>query len=230
MSEMENIERLISRKLDGELTADEQLVLDRALVRNPEYRDLFADYERIDAECGDVLGSILVTSKRSNHRHPIRVAASGATNGGTVGGKMPRLWWVLPVAAAACIAVFGMIGLHSSDSDNPIEEPSIVKSSLADDPATPGYSPIRRRQKPDLTSRPEYVEHIRPRNNERRSPIDYGIIPVSTQAPRLERHRDTGIIGIPGEDGKIYLIEVQRTRTYGQSQPHGRRMIRNRGL
>ena len=45
----ERTERLITRKLDGELTEAESLELDKALVRSPEARSLLEDYERTDA-------------------------------------------------------------------------------------------------------------------------------------------------------------------------------------
>lgn len=225
MNEMERIERLINRKLDGELSADEQLELDRALVRNPDYRNLLAEYEQLDVDCGEALRSIMATSDASSHRRPIRFADADKQTKKQGRSRMPRLWWVLPVAAAACIAVIGMIDRSPVTTDNAIQQPTIVQSR------TPDVQPTPKRQKPDLTHRPAYVDNMRPRNNERRSPIDYGIVPASsTHVPRLEQHRDTGIIGVPGEDGKIYLIEVQNTRTYGQSQPRLRRSMKTRGL
>ena len=45
----ERTELLINRRLDGRITPDESLELDKALIRTPAARDLLADYERIDA-------------------------------------------------------------------------------------------------------------------------------------------------------------------------------------
>ncbi|MCH7597054.1 MAG: hypothetical protein IID35_10895, partial [Planctomycetes bacterium] len=44
----ENLERLIVRSLDGDLSEDEQLDLDRELIRNPDALRLMEEYGSID--------------------------------------------------------------------------------------------------------------------------------------------------------------------------------------
>jgi len=45
----ERTEQLINRRLDGELTSDEQLELNKRLIRSPEARALIEDYQKMDA-------------------------------------------------------------------------------------------------------------------------------------------------------------------------------------
>jgi len=54
-----NIERLIVRQLDGEITEEELLVLSRELLRNPDAHRLWEAYRELDAVAGEVLGAAL---------------------------------------------------------------------------------------------------------------------------------------------------------------------------
>ncbi len=230
MDEMDRMERLICRKLDGELTVDEQAELDRERLRNPELRALLAEYEQIDAACGDALRSVVAASDSRQHRQPIRMNADGSGSMSRSVIRMPRLWWVMPVAAAACIAVFGMLDRGATIVPPDQSEPAtVVDGGQMDERPVERRLPMGR-QKVDLTNRPTYVDSMHGRRGERPSPMDYGIIPASAQVPRVQRHRDTEIIGVPGEDGKVYLIEVQRTRTYSETEPQLRRRLLTRGL
>ncbi|UCE60846.1 MAG: hypothetical protein JSU63_03670 [Phycisphaerales bacterium] len=89
----EHIERLIVRRLDGELTDDEVLELNRELIRNPQARWLLETYERVDGLCETVLAGVVAdkplssdpTAGRriiSRNHHPYRyrmwLLASGA--------------------------------------------------------------------------------------------------------------------------------------------------------
>jgi anti-sigma factor RsiW len=94
----ENIERLIVRRLDGELTEDERVELDRALLRSPEARALLEEYERIDASASAALASSLAADGEPSVSFP-RIAAPPARKG------YSRAWWALPAAVAAAIAV-----------------------------------------------------------------------------------------------------------------------------
>ena len=59
MSEIdEHLERQISRALDGELTEDERLALDRELIRHPELREAMERSAELDALTGEALGSL----------------------------------------------------------------------------------------------------------------------------------------------------------------------------
>jgi anti-sigma factor RsiW len=52
-------EHLITRRLDGEITADESLELDKQLIRSPEARMYLDEQERIDALAGEALRAAL---------------------------------------------------------------------------------------------------------------------------------------------------------------------------
>jgi anti-sigma factor RsiW len=58
----ERLELLITRKLDGELSSDESLELNRELIRNPHARAMFQDSARIDAESRTALQNAALAS------------------------------------------------------------------------------------------------------------------------------------------------------------------------
>ncbi len=55
----DNLERRIVRSLDRESTADEDLALERELLRRPEARGIRDDYRRIDDAAADALHAVL---------------------------------------------------------------------------------------------------------------------------------------------------------------------------
>jgi len=55
----ERTEHLISRKLDGELSEDEALELNKLLIRDPEARGLMEDYARMDRQVGEAVRAVL---------------------------------------------------------------------------------------------------------------------------------------------------------------------------
>jgi anti-sigma factor RsiW len=55
----ERTERLINRRLDGEITGQESLELDKLLIRNPEARAYLEDLQRQDVLAGRVLRATL---------------------------------------------------------------------------------------------------------------------------------------------------------------------------
>ena len=54
-----DIERLIVRHLDGALSADEELELNRAILRDPDAHRLLEEYRRIDEFSAAVLDQVL---------------------------------------------------------------------------------------------------------------------------------------------------------------------------
>jgi len=74
----EHVERLINRRLDGELTEDESLELDRQLIRSPEARALVEEYERAGALAGDALRAALGEDDSRQDR-PERLARATAS-------------------------------------------------------------------------------------------------------------------------------------------------------
>ncbi len=65
-----DIERLIVRRLDGALTPDEELELDRQIIRDPQVRRLLEEYQRIDEWAAAALDAALVdrTAAVGHHR------------------------------------------------------------------------------------------------------------------------------------------------------------------
>jgi len=59
-------ERLINRKLDGELTESESLELNKALIRSPNARALFEDYQETDVLASDALLALLSDRRASS--------------------------------------------------------------------------------------------------------------------------------------------------------------------
>jgi hypothetical protein len=54
----ERTEQLINRKLDGELSDQESLELDKLLIRNPQVRALLEEYARMDEQAGEVIRAV----------------------------------------------------------------------------------------------------------------------------------------------------------------------------
>ncbi|MHC4091377.1 MAG: hypothetical protein ACYSVY_14075 [Planctomycetota bacterium] len=96
----ERIERLITRRLDGELTAEERLELDRELLRSPETRRRLEEHERIDTAAAAALAAVVDAGADTT---PTCVPAVGRRRG------YSRSWWALPAAAAAAVALIAIL-------------------------------------------------------------------------------------------------------------------------
>ena len=185
--EDKDIEILISRHLDGELSEEEELDLNRRLIRHPEARRLLEGYQRIDSLAAAAL----------KHAVPDREAPFAPATLTTKGKprrklRNHRVLWLLPGAiAAALLAV-------------------IVNQATL--PGTSG--PRVAEQAP---AQPVPVQVVRP-------PLEgsNGLMRTvgTTPVPRRQIKRSTArdVYGILGEDGRIYWIEVDRTRTI--KRPH----------
>lgn len=115
----EHIERLIVRKLDGELTQEESLVLDRELLRCPEARELLEEYARIDAQAGAMIQGWI---DRSSKNEVAVLHASAAPNVAPTRKRTPHphrwMWWVS--AAAACLALVVFIQTPQEAKQPPV--------------------------------------------------------------------------------------------------------------
>jgi len=190
----ERIELLITRKLDGVITDDEGWELDRAMIRNPEYRRWLEASERIDAVCADALRDEIVGV---GGRHCVEVPAQNVTGRGLLG----RLWWLVP-AVAACLALFvatGLLDVVPGQRNPRLADggPKVVdKPVLPVLPGSPGWESARTKV--------------------RGSPTRAGStgFPVGMRPDVLDRRRDSDFYGIVGEDGRVYVIELERIRSY----------------
>ncbi len=182
--DIERIERLIVRKLDGELGEDEELELNRELIRNPEARWLLEEYERIDGLAAAALsealgdGSASVDPAVLQHRGQ-RHTARGYNRG----------WWLVPGAVAAALLA---IMLARFTPPAPSDQGMLTEDSRPSTRRVPAVSP---------GYKPDGLSH--------HAGYDRG--------PEKIR-RDTGreVIGVVGDDGNIYWIEIDRTRTFKQ--------------
>lgn len=180
--EQKDIELLISRHLDGELSEDEELELNRRLIRHPEARRLLEACQRVDSLAAAALDRTVPDragsfdpAKLIAERRPARKA------------RDYRGWLLVPGAiAAALLAVV------------------VNQATLRDgsDPRVAGNGQVH--SVPAAGVRPKWEGHD-----------DMMRHAVSEPVPRRQIKRDTArdVYGILGEDGRIYWIEVDRTRT-----------------
>ena len=87
----ENIERLIVRRLDGALSEDEELELNRELIRNPEAHRLLEDYRHIDALAGAALANALGDGGVPFDSNMLPTSSPRRFSGGYY-----RMWWLMP--------------------------------------------------------------------------------------------------------------------------------------
>lgn len=176
-----DIERLIVRQLDGELSEEEQLELNRELIRDPAARQLLEDYQGIDGLAGEALNWAL--ADRALGFEPgtvVRAPQAARRRGGARG------WWLLAGAVAA--ALLALVTPHPVlRPTGESLKPMVDRAPMASVPCVQNPSPAGNGQVPMRT--------------------------VGAPLPRVRRDTGREIFGIVGENGGIYWIEVDRTRT-----------------
>lgn len=179
----EQLERLICRSLDGDLSDDEQLVLNRELIRNPEARQLLADYQAVDRDATAALLAAFGRESEIPEVQPAKVVSISQAR------RRHTVRWLIPGAIAAALLAT-VIPNPWRESQTPLKDRFVAA------PTTPSTMPS--------VSRPS---------------VPTRTVSTGTGAPAV--HRDTGreIIGVLGDDGNLYWIEVERTRTV--KLPHG---------
>jgi len=189
-----DIERLIVRRLDDALTADEALQLDRELIRNPGARALFEDYQRVDALATAALTEVLGDEARS-----FDVATLTPRAGTRPRPAMYRRgrWLVSGAVAAALLAVI-------------IPSPSL-------DHGDNGHVAT---STPPAASQSAPVGTIDPNGAAPRD-LDSGLQRNVSQLPRSRGKTYRDVFGVMGDDGSIYWIEVDRSRTLRQVPADG---------
>lgn len=107
-------EQLITRRLDGEITEEESLELDKRLIRSPEARAHMEEQARIDMLAGEVVREVC---------SPDRSGANGGDHTGLVcesPNRGIRRRYLRPIAAvAAAIAVALLVILLPSERPTP---------------------------------------------------------------------------------------------------------------
>jgi anti-sigma factor RsiW len=160
------LERRIVRSLDGELSEDEQLELDRELIRNPAARCLFEEYRAVDAAAASAFSLI---RDAEFTLHPVPQAFAQRRDGWRF-----RAFWLIPGAIAAALL-------------------ALIVPKPAMDPVAPP------------ASAPPGASWSAVEND--------GLIRPISSTPSVHRSTGRDLVGVVGEDGNIYWIEVQRTRT-----------------
>lgn len=182
-----DIEGLIVRSLDETLSEDEELRLNRELVRNPDAQRMMEQYRSIDELAGAALHDTL-------DRDDLPLDPELLPNRAAM-VSVPRRhsgWWLVPGAIAAALLALVVArfpitpSTHSmvADGDNGMSElvPMLVPSENVS---------------PNLT-RPDNIM----RNAD-----------MGTSAPRIRRETGRDVIGVIGDNGNIYWIEVDRIQT-----------------
>ena len=196
MDPNERIEHLINRKLDGELTAEERLELDRALVKSPEHRAMLELSERIDAMCAETI-TLGVAVNENDAAAIVETKVSHA--------RTRHWWWAMPAALAACM---GWLVFSATLSPRPADNSLQLVEGDPVSGATLG----------ELTPASSSIEALNGGGS-------LGVFrQASTFGRTLDRRRDTELLGVIGDDGRIYLIEVTRTQAY--SRPSARSGVR----
>ena len=182
----DHLERLISRKLDGELSADESLELDKHLIRDPSARQLLEESERIDELARVFLGEVCAEHEERLHftpadREPTR----------------RRRWIVtVPAVAAACLALLFAWPMFSptEPEGNAIVDGGPLPGVRVEAP--PGTVP---NDPPDVLSRPALA-----RSADRLG----GLRPLREMGTRLDYY------GVLDEGtNELFLLEVRHQTT-----------------
>lgn len=189
----EHLERLMNRSLDGVLSEDDELSLNRELIRNPEARRLMAAYRAVDELSSAALNE--VTAGEAPVFDSMTWTRTDASKRHT---RQRRTWfWLAPGAIAA--ALLAMI------------VPRPTPTNVERQPIVPGLSA------PALngTWGSSFADGQQDMMQSVRS------------TPAIHRNTGREIIGVVGDDGNLYWIEVERTRTVTLPASSGPRMASN---
>ncbi len=207
-----DIERLIVRRLDSALTENETLQLNRELIRNPEAQRLLEDYARVDAIASAALGEVLGGSDDGFDSSLLtpRLVRRGWRD------RYHRGWWLVPgaVAAALLALVIPKPGLDGGRAIPSVAAPKLVGSAPTQTSVPVSHANTYR---PAMTSMPGDAG-ISTVAGSRRSGSDLmRHVSDRPQHPTLRRRTGREVIGVMGDDGNLYWIEVDRTRTIRQT-------------
>jgi len=175
----EHLERLMVRSLDGALGEDDELALNRELIRNPEARRLMAAYRTVDELSAAALNEVTAGET------PM-FEARAWTRAGTSKrlARQRRTWfWLAPGAIAA--ALLAMVVPRPVPTN--VQHPPIVQA-----PSAPTFSGAV--GSPFSGGQQDLMHSVR-------------------STPAIHRNTGREIIGVVGDDGNLYWIEVERTRT-----------------
>ena len=175
----EHLERLIVLSLDGALSEDDELALNRELIRNPEARRLMAAYRTVDELSVAALDE--VTAGETPEFDVKTWARAGSSKRRM---RQGRTWfWLAPGAIAA--ALLAMVVPRPTPT-------SVERLPVVQVPSAPTFNGVV--GSPFTVGRQDMMRSVR-------------------STPAIHRNTDREIIGVVGDDGNLYWIEVERTRT-----------------
>ncbi len=183
----EQLEHLISRRLDGALTAEEARALEAALAADPRARELLAECQRID----DLARAALR-----------RVTATPASRPPVAARRWSAARYVLPtaLAAAAVLALFAIPWFH----------PPAVVAPGQDAGRKPPLNLVQREPDPLRETGP--MPPFTGGDQGGAAFVDY--IENPAVLPRnLHRRQSRDLIGLVADDGTILVVERQRQRS-----------------
>ncbi len=178
----DHLERLISRKLDGELTRDESLELDKCLIRDPAAQQSLEESERIDRLTETLLDEVCA----------VRDEALLPATSRTVARRRMRWFGAIPAAAAACVALFFMWPMFSPSPQIPdplVGHGNIHAVRVENDPQTALPDPTPLESGARLASHSDRPAKLRPLREHGTRLDYYGVLDPETQ--------------------KLYLLEVK---------------------
>jgi len=201
----EQVERWIVRRLDGELSAEDSVELDRELLRNPAAREMLASYAALDELAAEVLKDC------AERRQPRLVVPAGerVATGRASGGRRGA-WMVAGSLLAACLAM--VVFLKTPDP-------------------RPMSTPIAKQSENGVTVEPARTTAVRHGGGVPwiGQPIDGGVWRVSDRpAPVIDRTTDNNVLMLSDEKGNVYFLNFPRTREIEHgARPNGKRLTGN---
>lgn len=180
----ENIERAIVRSLDGMLSDEQQLELDRELIRNPEARRMMDEYR-----CADELAAAALADIATPATDADRIVATATDGASSRQRRAIRTWMLIPGAIAAAILAIA------------IPKPAFES-------ANNGKSPIVSTTRDPLSRTQFGSQPMTPRGTQSGAPLQ-----TVGNKPSIRRRAGTEWTGVMGDDGNVYWIEVERSRT-----------------
>ncbi|MGB0717608.1 MAG: hypothetical protein ACPGXK_17145 [Phycisphaerae bacterium] len=206
-----DIEQLISASLDGALSDEEGLDLNRTLIRDPEARRTLDEMKQVDEWSQKALHDVTISS--AGIGDPAQWIENLPQNASPRKGV--RYWWLAVGSVAAALAA---VLSHNLIQDVPDQHVPAITSPVANAnteiaPATNTIIPQVSGVRP-LPARPEFrvAGESRPEN---------GLMRQVSLPPQRQIKRDVqrDYYGIRGSDKAFYWIEVDRTRTVRRPHP-----------
>lgn len=210
-----DIERLIGRCLDGEASEQEQLELQREMLRDPDVRRMFDESQCIDELAGGVLRRMLPdpchatlarTASSQGMAGQQETSPESATQAEVLNSRVwwrsPPKWLFIPGAIAA--AILALI-IPSPMGWAPMSQVTDHQTASPSHPQ-PLVRPLTETRGIATPPVPIMANGMQAGDGLMRN--------VGLGTPQIQRKSGREVLGIIGDDGNIYWIEIDRTRTF----------------